>query len=127
MLQIESPNIFKGAPVDYNVRLMDCKTASLSDKQYIQRLSRIIKDETGFDPFVNIKLRKREYVMSRQLFMLFLYNSNRGKSQQYTSSFLGKDHATFYHAKKTISNLLDTDREFVKLYNRILTRVKYLR
>lgn len=65
------------------------------------------------------KSRKRNIVQARQLSMYF--------SKKYTKASLvtigeqcgGKDHATVIHALKTVANLLDTDRQFRAIADKI--------
>jgi hypothetical protein len=61
-----------------------------------------------------VKSRKRELVFTRQLCMYFscsMTNASLAKIGEYIG---GKDHATVLHAKKTINNLIDTDRNVRK-------------
>lgn len=67
----------------------------------------------------NTRTRKRDIVQARQLAMYF--------SKKYTKSSLtvigrqcgGKDHATVLHSLKTVSNLIETDKQFRALANEI--------
>jgi hypothetical protein len=127
MIFCEPANIFRGATNDYNIRVMNCKKKSYSIVVYIDRIANIIKNETGYDPFENTTWRKQEYVLSRQLFMVMLYKRGNGKSLSYVANILGKDHATLSYAQKTINNLLDTDKSFVELYQRIENKVKLIK
>jgi hypothetical protein len=127
MLLIEPANIFRGAGNDYNIRVMNCKKPYLSIEKFVKDIAGIIKDETGVDPLENTSWRKREYVLSRQLFMVMLYNSKNGKSLEYSSSFVDKDHSTLCHAQKTISDLSFSDKIFKAMYDRIETKVKSIR
>jgi chromosomal replication initiator protein len=62
----------------------------------------------------NSKTKKEEIVKPRQIAMYF---SKKMVSPTPSLAFIGlqignKDHATVYHACKTISNLMETDKKF---------------
>ncbi len=58
------------------------------------------------------RTRKREIVQARQLAMYFSKNLTKS-SLAYIGSQIGKkDHATVLHACKTVSNLIDTDKNY---------------
>jgi chromosomal replication initiator protein len=67
---------------------------------------------------ISLKTRKREIVVCRQMVyhVLSMYFD-------YSLAFIGRlfkqDHATVIHAKKTIRNLLFSDREILKRYETI--------
>lgn len=56
--------------------------------------------------------RKRENVMPRQISM-YLIDKYVKTDLQYNGDFFKKDHATVIHAKKTINNLLEYNRDVV--------------
>lgn len=56
--------------------------------------------------------RKRENVMPRQIAM-YLIDKYVKTDLQYNADFFKKDHATVIHAKKTINNLLEYNRDVV--------------
>ena len=122
-LTIEPPNIFKGAGNDYNVRVGKCKKRSKTTGFDAMKLSKIVEAETLIDAFTMTKYRGRPFVLSRQIVMAILCNRNH-KSLSEIGAIFGKDHATVLHAKKTISNLCETNKDFRELYTRIITRVK---
>ena len=60
------------------------------------------------------KRRDRDlFVIPRQVGMWWLKNNTK-KSLRLIGEVFGKDHATALHAIRTINNLIDTDKEFVK-------------
>ncbi len=120
---IVAPNIFR-AKNDWNI-------ISLKSKNYVilsfpQRVAKIIKDETGYDPLVDTPWRKREVCQSRQLYLVML-KRNTGMSLAAIGLTVHKDHCTVINAIKTISNLYDTDKNFRSTYNLIDSRVKLLK
>lgn len=58
--------------------------------------------------------RRREVVLPRQMIMAYLRNYTTYAD---TSSVFKLDHSTAIHAEKTVYNLIDTDKHFVKDWN----------
>lgn len=71
---------------------------------------------------INVKSRKRELVEPRQVIMTLL-NTVARYSLANAGFLFGKDHATVLHAKKTISNFIDTDEEFREKIKEILHEI----
>lgn len=70
------------------------------------------------------KTRKREIVQARQIAMYFSKNLTNSSLSVIGSKIGKKDHATVLHACKTISNLMETDREFKNQIREIETQLK---
>ena len=134
MLLIDSPTIsrYRGAPLDYNVRVAKCKhpfdlkdkrtKLSLSNKIKIE-LPLIIKDELGLSIYDFTEKRPREYVEARQIFMS-LMRKYTVFSLAKIAKIVDKDHASVLASQKTVKNLCDTDKIFREKYDRIETKVK---
>lgn len=60
--------------------------------------------------------RKRKYVFARQMIMTIATEMINEMSYAEAGSYYGKDHATVNHARKTISNLCQTDTEIMLKY-----------
>ena len=60
--------------------------------------------------YTQIKSRKREYVLARQIAMYLISKYSTATLEKIGYQFNGKDHATVLHAKKVVNNLIDTDR-----------------
>jgi len=58
------------------------------------------------------KTRKREVVQARQIAMFFSKTLTKSSLASIGSQIGRKDHATVLHACKTVTNLLDTDKQF---------------
>ena len=58
------------------------------------------------------KTRKREVVQARQIAMFFSKTLTKSSLSSIGSQIGRKDHATVLHACKTVTNLLDTDKQF---------------
>ncbi len=81
---------------------------------YFKNIEHIIceGDEVDKD-LLPTKTRKREVVEARQQVMYFMKKIH-GKNMSWAkiASFYGKDHATAMHAAKTVTNLIDTNKQF---------------
>ncbi|MBP8994285.1 MAG: hypothetical protein KBG30_10835 [Bacteroidales bacterium] len=82
--------------------------------------------KTVFDYFGVVegenKKRKREHVICRQVSMKILNEDLKYSTTQAGLPF-GKDHATVLHAKKTINNLMETDKKFRYDYQILHSRI----
>lgn len=65
------------------------------------------------------KTRKREIVQARQMEMFFALNYTNLSLAKIGLRYGKKDHATVYHAKKTIENLYDTNKEIKKIIDEL--------
>jgi chromosomal replication initiator protein len=61
---------------------------------------------------LNSKTRKREIVQARQLAMFFSKKHTKSSLANIGMQCGNKDHATVLHACRTVSNLIETDKEF---------------
>ena len=64
---------------------------------------------------INSKTRKREIVQARQLAMYFSKKHTKASLANIGMQCGNKDHATVLHAYRTVTDLLDTDKQF-KIY-----------
>ena len=65
------------------------------------------------------KSKKRELVQARQLAMHFAKKYTKLSLAEIGKQCGGKDHATVIHALKTVTNLLETDKQFRTLATEI--------
>lgn len=70
------------------------------------------------------KIRKREIVQSRQEAMVLSLKYTNLSTLKIGSYIGGKDHSTVLHAKKTINNLLETDKVFSIEHDEIKTKIE---
>ncbi|MGV8096659.1 MAG: chromosomal replication initiator protein DnaA [Mangrovibacterium sp.] len=70
------------------------------------------------------KTRKREIVQARQLAMYFSKNLTKSSLAAIGLQIGNKDHATVLHACKTVSNLIDTDKNFRHFVDEIERKLK---
>lgn len=70
------------------------------------------------------KTRKREIVQARQVAMYFSKNLTNSSLSAIGSKIGKKDHATVLHACKTISNLMETDRDLKSQIREIESQLK---
>ncbi len=73
---------------------------------------------------INSKTRKREIVQARQLAMFFAKKHTKASLSNIGLRCGNKDHATVLHACRTISNLIETDKQFRSYVEEIDTRLK---
>lgn len=77
------------------------------DQDMIEVVDRIIQDVFGIDILsLRVKTRKREIVYPRQMHMALTQLA--GLSLRESALPFNKDHATVVHAKKIVSNRIDT-------------------
>ncbi|MGQ1946468.1 chromosomal replication initiator protein DnaA [Geofilum sp. OHC36d9] len=89
---------------------------------YIQKT---VCDYYGLEPdSLQLKTRKREIVQARQIAMYFSKNLTNSSLSAIGSRIGKKDHATVLHACKTISNLIETDRDFKSQIREIEAQLK---
>ena len=74
----------------------------------------MIEGKTGFD--IRQKTRKRGIVEARQIAMRIIKQETRMSLAQIGSVCGGKDHCTVLHACKTVDNLIETNKEYVRNY-----------
>lgn len=126
MLFCQPPTIFRGAPSDYNTKVMNYRKYAPNYDFYIRNVARIIKEETGFNPLEKLYNRRRELVESRQIFTTLLYK-HIGWSQHRIAGIIGSEnHCIVYYSKGIIDNLCETDKKFRETYIEIENRVKLL-
>jgi len=77
---------------------------------------------------IHTKSRKRELVLPRQIIMYFACELDESLSWAKIGEYFLKDHATAIYAHKTISNLIDTDKNIkirMKRYKIKIVGVKF--
>lgn len=68
---------------------------------------------------LHMKTRKREIVQARQIAMYLSKEKTKLSLSEIGRLIGNKDHATVLHAKRTVSNLCDTDKRFKADVNKI--------
>jgi len=116
----------KAITIDLARQMIDKFVKNTSREVSIDFIQKIVCDYFGMPvEQINAKTRKREIVQARQLAMYF--------SKKHTKSSLAtiglhcgnKDHATVLHACKTVSNLMDTDKQFRSYVSEIEKKIHY--
>ena len=69
------------------------------------------------------KTRKREVVWARQLTWKYAKATRPRKSLSQLAGYFGKDHATAIWGIKSMSSLIETDREANELWTEVLNRL----
>ncbi|MFW6224290.1 MAG: helix-turn-helix domain-containing protein, partial [Bacteroidota bacterium] len=115
----------KAITLDLAKQMIDKYVKNTSRDISIDYIQKIISDYFNIPvEMIVSKTRKREIVQARQLAMFF--------SKKYTKSSLAtiglhcgnKDHATVLHACKTVSNLVDTDKQFNSYVSELDKKIK---
>lgn len=71
---------------------------------------------------LSMKCRKGEYIKAKHLTMYFIYTYT-GLSLAHTGMLFGHDHATVCHARKSVTNQFDTNREYRKDFTELKYRI----
>ena len=115
----------KSITIELARQMIDKFVKNTTHEISIDFIQKIVCDYFGLPvDQINTKTRKREIVQARQLAMYF--------SKKYTKSSLAiiglhcgnKDHATVLHACKTVSNLIETDKNFRTFVNEINKKIQ---
>jgi len=73
---------------------------------------------------INTNTRKRDIVQARQLSMYFSKKLTKSSLASIGQACGNKDHATVLHACRTVTNLIDTDKQFKLYVDEIEKRIK---
>jgi len=102
---------------------LNIKYSHISEKTFESYIIPKVLEEYNITKEVwDSKIRKREIVFLSQMLMYAISEEEFGgyKSLSTVGRIVrNKDHATVLHAKKTVSNLLDTDKAVVKQYKEL--------
>jgi chromosomal replication initiation ATPase DnaA len=88
-----------------------------------EKIQAVIKFETGNDPLILRHYRGGERVEARQIFIVMMVKYTKLTYRE-IAGMLGKDHATVNHCLNQVQNLLDTDKQFKIMYDRIESKIK---
>ena len=121
-----APNIFIHRN-DWNVISLNCKKYKANKFHlFVNEIAKVIKDETGSDPFLNTDSRIPEICRPRQLFIVMV-NKHVKDNIDVASGYVDKDRCTGLHSIQAIKNWYDTDRHFRDLYDKVNTKVEVLK
>ncbi len=115
----------KEITVDLAVELINKIVKNSKHEITIDYIQKIICDyfEMPVDSLQS-KTRKREIVQARQLAMFFSKTLTKSSLASIGAQIGKKDHATVLHACKTVTNLIDTDKQFRTEVEEIERRLK---
>ena len=77
----------------------------------------------GYDPYLDVKSRKREKVEARQVYMVMAAQLTN-QTQENITKYIDKDHSTLPHAMKSVQNEYDTNKIFAEKINRVRKKIK---
>lgn len=110
----------KAITIDLARQMIDRFVKNTSKEITIDYIQKVVCDHYGLPiDQIHAKTRKREIVQARQVAMYFAKKHTKSSLATIGQQCGNKDHATVLHACKTISNLIDTDKEFKASLNRI--------
>ena len=89
----------------------------------VDKIRGIIITETGVDPLILRHYRGMERVQARQLFIVMLVNFTALPYRE-ISALAGKNHATVNHCIIQVKNLVETDKFYKEMYDRIESKIK---
>jgi chromosomal replication initiator protein len=116
----------KSITIELARQMIDKFVKNTTHEISIDFIQKIVCDYFGLPvDQINTKTRRREIVQARQLAMYF--------SKKHTKSSLAtiglhcgnKDHATVLHACKTVTNLIETDKNFRNFVNEINKKIQH--
>ncbi|MBI9035250.1 MAG: chromosomal replication initiator protein DnaA [Bacteroidales bacterium] len=103
----------KAITLDLAKQMIDKYVINTSREISIDVIQKIVADYFNIPmDMINSKTRKREIVQARQLAMYFSKKHTKASLATIGLHCGNKDHATVLHACKTITNLIDTDKQF---------------
>ena len=111
-------------PIDTSiVQRMTRKESPKLDK--VGHIRKIIRDITGYDPYMDPSYRGTKYVTSRQLFLYFVHHY-AGFNQTDAATILGKDHSTVVHACNKVEQFRKIETSYKDNFDKILFLVKQI-
>jgi hypothetical protein len=81
-------------------------------------LIRIIQQETGINALAENNYRARRFVEARAIFAVMLAKHTM-KTYTQIGNLIGKDHSSITHLNTMVMNMIDTDKKFCLMYDRI--------
>ncbi len=73
---------------------------------------------------INVRLRKQEYVLPRQVIMIFLMHYCKLSTHE-ASRYFNRDHSTASHSKKAIAGLYQTEKKMRHDIAQIMQMLNY--
>lgn len=111
--------------IDLAKQIIDKYVKSNNQEISIEQIQKMVSDITNIPiNLMNSKTRKREVVQARQLAMYFSKQHTKSSLANIGKACGNKDHATVLHAIKTVNNLKDTDKTFLKCFRDIEKNIK---
>lgn len=114
----------KAITIDLAREIIDKFVKNTSHDISIDYIQKVVCDYFGMSvDLIGRKTRKREIVQARQLAMFFSKKHTKLSLATIGLQCGNKDHATVLHACKTVTNLMETDKTFLKCVNEIDKRI----
>jgi chromosomal replication initiator protein len=84
-----------------------------------------VTPEEILQPYGSNQANKRRKVLARQSAMIMMVEYLKMSKTEVGNYIGGRDHSTVIHAETTISDLMDSDREFKREFERLKKLVKW--
>lgn len=99
------------------------RKAQSANKLNFDVVEKVVCDYFEIKPVdIQIKTRKRKIIIPRQLCHHISFENSLGSLAEIGYRFGKKDHATVLHSTRTIKNLRETNRDFRKQYDELISK-----
>ena len=124
------PYMYVGVPAREKVAIMNSQNGAVFIKRHIIPAAISVFNDHYSSTYTQKDLksgwRKRELVECRHACMYILRKKAHYDLKKIGREFGGRDHSTVIHACATFQNLLDTDKRYVKLLDRVIREIQIL-
>lgn len=110
---------------DWMVKAFMCRK-SIQVERFENLVAKEVQAETGVNPLNYRHYRGGKVVQARQLFLVMM-TKYTNRTYESIAGIVNRDHSTINHCIKAVQNQCDTDKRYREMYNRIDTKVKYLK
>lgn len=127
IVSIQAYESYNKQSVDINIakQIIDKYVKNNKQDISIEQIKKMVSDTMQVSiEKMNSKTRKREVTQARQLAMYFSKQHTQASLVNIGKQCGNRDHATVLHAIKTINNLKETDKTFLKYFKEIEKKIK---
>ena len=103
--------------------LSNAKFIRYRSKMSMDKITNAVVDETDIPRSLIVSDNRKRTIVEKRQIIMYLARQHRLGTVEEIAGYFGKDHSTAIHACKVIQNLIDTDKEFENLVNRIKRRL----
>lgn len=117
-------NISRLKPIDDSIVRRMMKYRIIPIIPMYEKIRGVIKEETGYDPFISRGYRGTSQILSRYLFVAMMVKYTDHPYREIADMIWKKNHSSVNHCMIQVNNLCDTDKQFKELYERIENKIK---